>query len=107
MSGSHFCAMTIKPMLLALSFVLLPGIAGAAALAPPGVAACSNCHPKTADAGGETALRPLVGRSASDIVSATTAFRSGHRPATVMGRIAKGFSDSEIAAIAAWYAAQR
>jgi cytochrome c553 len=29
------------------------------------------------------------------------AFRSGQRPATVMDRIAKGFSDDEIRAIAA------
>jgi len=34
------------------------------------------------------------------------AFRSGERPATVMGRIAKGFSDDEIRAIAAWVARQ-
>jgi cytochrome subunit of sulfide dehydrogenase len=30
------------------------------------------------------------------------AFRQGARPATVMDRIAKGFSDAEIAAIAEW-----
>jgi cytochrome c553 len=30
------------------------------------------------------------------------AFRSGGRPSTVMGRIAKGFTDTEIQAIAAW-----
>jgi cytochrome c553 len=35
------------------------------------------------------------------------AFRDGKRPATVMDRIAKGFSDAEIAAIAAWYAEQK
>jgi cytochrome c553 len=34
-------------------------------------------------------------------------FRSGQRPATVMGRIAKGFSDDEIKAIAAWWSSQR
>jgi len=33
-------------------------------------------------------------------------FRSGQRPSTVMGRIAKGFSDEEIRAIAGWLAAQ-
>jgi sulfide dehydrogenase cytochrome subunit len=33
-------------------------------------------------------------------------FRSGQRPSTVMGRIAKGFSDDEIQAIAAWLAVQ-
>ena len=35
------------------------------------------------------------------------AFRAGERPATVMDRIAKGFSDDEMRAIAAWYAAQK
>jgi len=34
------------------------------------------------------------------------AFQSGERPSTVMGRIAKGFSEDEIRAIAAWLAAQ-
>ena len=34
------------------------------------------------------------------------AFRSGARPATVMDRIAKGFSEPEAAAIATWFATQ-
>ena len=34
-------------------------------------------------------------------------FRSGQVPATVMNRIAKGFTDDEIKAIAAWYGAQK
>jgi cytochrome subunit of sulfide dehydrogenase len=34
-------------------------------------------------------------------------FRSGERSSTVMGRIAKGFSDDEMQAIASWLAAQR
>ena len=34
-------------------------------------------------------------------------FRSGQRAGTVMDRIAKGFTDEEIQAIAAWYATQR
>jgi cytochrome c553 len=33
-------------------------------------------------------------------------FRSGQRPATVMDRIAKGFSDDEIEAIEAWFVMQ-
>ena len=33
-------------------------------------------------------------------------FKSGARPATVMGRIAKGFDDAEIDAIAQWLGAQ-
>jgi cytochrome c553 len=35
------------------------------------------------------------------------AFRSGQRPATVMDRIAKGFTAEDVQAIAAWYAARR
>jgi len=34
-------------------------------------------------------------------------FRDGSLPATVMNRIAKGFSDDESRAIAAWLAAQK
>jgi cytochrome c553 len=91
-------------MLLALSLLAPAASANAASLAPPGVAACSNCHPRS---GGDAALKPLGGRDAPEIVAAVAAFRDGTRPATVMGRIAKGFSDDEITAIAAWYAAQR
>jgi cytochrome c553 len=35
------------------------------------------------------------------------AFRAGQRPAAVMDRIARGFTDDEIKAIAAWYGAQK
>jgi len=48
----------------------------------------------------------LIGRPAADITTAMEQFRAGQRPATVMDRIAKGFSQAEAAAIAAWYAAQ-
>jgi cytochrome c553 len=48
---------------------------------------------------------PLAGEAPATIVAAVRAFRSGQRPATVMDRIAKGFSDDEIAAIAASYGA--
>jgi sulfide dehydrogenase cytochrome subunit len=34
-------------------------------------------------------------------------FRAGKRVASVMDRIARGFSDAEVEAIAAWYASQK
>jgi cytochrome c553 len=98
--------MTIKRMFLAFSLMVPAASAGAVSLAPAGVAACSNCHPK-AGGSGANVLPVLAGRDAAGIVAAMTAFRGGAGSATVMGRIAKGFSDDEIAAIAAWYAAQR
>jgi len=49
----------------------------------------------------------LVGRNPAEIVTAMEAFRSGQKPATVMDRIAKGFPEAEIRAIADWFGAQR
>jgi cytochrome c553 len=73
--------------------------------APPGAASCSGCHP--ADRLGESNVPSLIGRNPPDVVAAMAAFKSGQLPSTVMGRIAKGFSDEEIKAIAAWYGAQK
>jgi cytochrome c553 len=51
------------------------------------------------------AIPSLQGLSAADIETAMTAFRTGAREATVMDRIAKGFSDEDIRTIAEWLAA--
>jgi cytochrome subunit of sulfide dehydrogenase len=76
-----------------------------AADAPPGASSCSGCHPDRANV--DTPVPRLIGQNPAAIVAAMQAFRSGARPATVMDRIAKGFNDDEIKAIATWYAAQR
>jgi cytochrome c553 len=81
------------------------GPAAAIDVAPPGAAACSGCHPISRWAG--TPFTRLVGRNAADIIAAMQEFRAGKRPGTIMDRIAKGFTDDEIKAIAAWYAAQK
>ena len=44
---------------------------------------------------------------AAAIVKGLQDFRAGARPGTVMDRIAKGFTDAEMQAIAAWYASQK
>jgi cytochrome c553 len=90
---------------LALLASLVGPANAAAAEAPPGASSCSGCHAASAEV--QTPVPRLVGRPAVDIVTAMEAFRLGQRPGTVMDRIAKGFSESEIAAIAAWYAAQK
>ena len=89
----------------ALVLALIDYAAAGPADAPPGALACSGCHPagRTAD----TTVPRLNGRNPADIVTAMEAFKSGQLPSTVMGRIAKGFSDDEVKAIAAWYGAQK
>jgi sulfide dehydrogenase cytochrome subunit len=89
----------------ALVFALTVSSFARAADAPPGALSCSGCHPNAA--GVETPAGRIIGLSASDISAAMTDYRAGKRPASIMDRIAKGFSDDEIAAIAAWYAARK
>jgi cytochrome c553 len=48
-----------------------------------------------------------TGLSAHDIETAMDQFRTGARNATLMNRIAKGFSDDELRALAEWAAAQK
>lgn len=79
---------------------LLAAAAMPAAAAPPGAFSCGGCHP----AASEGAIPSLAGRGAGEIVADMLAFRDGTRPATVMDRIAKGFSNEETRAIADWIA---
>ena len=83
---------------------LMMASAAAAADAPPGATACSGCHANAT--GVDTTAPRLIGMKAADIKAAMLAFRTGSRPATVMDRISKGFSEPEIGAIANWYATQ-
>jgi len=80
--------------------VAMLALALGAAAPPPGASSCSGCH------GGVAPVPVLAGRDAAEIVTALDAFRAGTKQATVMDRIAKGFSDQEIKAIAAWWAGQ-
>ena len=92
--------------IIAAATILLAsaGLARAADV-PPGAAACSGCH--AASPRVDTAIPPLTGRPAAEIAEQMVAYKSGQRPGTIMDRIAKGFSDDEIRAIAAWYESQK
>ena len=94
----------ILSVLLLLGWSTMPVAVGAAD-APPGATACSGCHALNAAA--ETPVPKIHGRPAIDTIAAMEQFRSGAKPSTVMDRIAKGFTDDETRAIAAWLAAQK
>jgi cytochrome subunit of sulfide dehydrogenase len=91
--------------ILAATVMLTVSSMASAADAPPGASSCSGCHPATV--GVATPVPRLNGRDAAQIITAMTEFRTGKRPATVMDRIAKGFTDDETKAIAAYFAAQK
>lgn len=99
----------MRGILAGMAFLAFGGTSRAAEAsplqAPPGALSCSGCH---AARGGDPGLLPrLAGRPASETTAAVAAFRSGERAGTLMGRIAKGFSDEEIKAIAVWLEAQK
>lgn len=89
----------------AATLALIAAAMAASPESPVGAASCSGCHPVRP--GVQSAVPRLTGRNPADIVAQMRAFRSGQRAATVMDRIAKGYSDAEVEAIAAWYAAQQ
>jgi cytochrome subunit of sulfide dehydrogenase len=94
------------PVILGIATIAASsGPALAASEPPPGAASCSGCH--TSGAAAASSVSRVYGRDAGDIMTAMTGFRDGSLPATVMTRIAKGFSDDELRAIAAWLAAQK
>jgi sulfide dehydrogenase cytochrome subunit len=98
--------MKTLPALLAIATIAVSGPkVMAASMPPPGAASCSGCH-ATGTASTSSVPR-LHGRDAGEITTAMNGFRDGSLPATVMNRIAKGFSDDEVRAIAAWLAAQK
>ncbi|MEA3192013.1 MAG: cytochrome subunit of sulfide dehydrogenase [Betaproteobacteria bacterium] len=68
--------------------------------------ACAICH-GTDGRGDGKVLPPLAGMPREHIASQMRAFRDGQRPATVMHQIAKGYTDEQIDALAAWFAAQK
>jgi cytochrome c553 len=72
---------------------------------PPGAMSCSGCHAISRSV--ESAVPRLVGRPAAELAAALRDFKKGEREPTVMGRIARGFSDAEIDALAAFFAARK
>jgi cytochrome subunit of sulfide dehydrogenase len=94
-----------KAVAAAIGLASIAAAVVAAAEPPAGAAACSGCHPTSSRV--STPVPRLVGLDRAAIVRAMQDFRSGQRTGTIMDRLAKGFTDDEIQAIAAWYATQR
>ena len=67
---------------------------------------CAPCHGTNGRAAEGSPLPRLAGRHADAIVEEMRSFRDGKRESTLMHQIAKGYSDAEISAIAAWFARQ-
>jgi cytochrome c553 len=84
--------------------LLLLAAPAAADAPPPGASSCSGCHAMPVREG--AAIPSLAGLDAGRIAAALLAYRRGEGAPTVMNRIARGFTEAEIRAIADWIAAR-
>jgi len=100
-------AVAAAAALAALAAPLPAAATDAAALRVAALAAtCANCHGTQGHAVPGSVVPGLAGAPAGFVLDQLKAFRSGAKPATVMHQIAKGYSDAQLAQIAAYFAAQ-
>lgn len=64
--------------------------------------ACAGCHGTLGVSAGPNMPR-LAGQTRQHILDAMHEFRRGARPSTIMGRLARGYDDAELSALADFY----
>lgn len=66
---------------------------------------CAACHGTNGQLGDEF-FKPLAGMPVQQFVRTMTDFREGRRASTLMGHVAKGFTDADLKAMGEFFAAQ-
>lgn len=101
--------MTFHPAALAAALLVSSGampVRAMDALQVRGMAAaCAGCHGTegVAQAGNAS----LAGANQEALLTQLMDFKTGQRPATLMHQIAKGYSDAQLGALAAYFSAQK
>ena len=102
----------MKPLLLSVlaTAALALGAGAAQAQTDPlqvrsWAAACASCHGTNGKA--QPGNEPLAGQNKDEMMKKLMDFKSGAKPATIMHQLAKGYTDEQLAAITAWFAAQK
>jgi len=102
--------MKLKTRLAGLAMVAGCTLSGAALAAPPTPEmisfACAGCHGTNGGSAGLT-MPTLATQSKTAIVEAMKKFKSGERPSSIMGRLAKGYSDADFAAMGDFFSKQK
>lgn len=102
-------ALRPRRILPALAFGLLATTASAQdpPLALRSLAAtCAQCHGTDGRAAADSLVPALAGQPAEQLLARLTAFRNGSVGATVMTQIARGYSEAQLRALAAYFAAR-
>ncbi len=89
---------------LSLTFLTAPPATAETTSGAVLVNTCFSCHGTDGKSAGD--MPTIAGKSEKFIVDKLKHFKKGALEATVMNRIAKGFNDDELAAIAKFFAAK-
>ena len=88
-----------------LAYVMVPSIAFPQSINGAMLGnTCAGCHGTFGDAE-NVKIPPLAGLDAAQFVTTMQAYRDGSQSGTIMNRIARAYSDAEIDAMAAYFAA--
>ncbi|HEY2863606.1 MAG TPA: c-type cytochrome [Casimicrobiaceae bacterium] len=99
---------TLLPYVFAGAFGVCTGFPGVAAADESGrdiAANCATCHHGDSRAGAP--VPSLAGMDKAALVRRVREFRDGVRPSTIMKELAKGYTDAQIEAAAAYLATQK
>ena len=89
---------------MAMTLLFLSGSAQADALQVRSMAAsCSGCHGTHGVA--QPGMVSLAGEPQVELLKKMLDFKTGKKPATLMHQLAKGYSDDQLAQLAAYFAA--
>jgi cytochrome c553 len=90
------------------------GLAGAAQAQSPEAlnlrslaASCAQCHGTDGRSAAGSAVPPIAGMPRDYLQAQLKAFKAGGRPSTVMGQLAKGFSDAQLEQLADYFSRQK
>jgi sulfide dehydrogenase cytochrome subunit len=89
----------------ALAAALAAGAAAAQDAAPPIAQGCAGCHGQKGEGMGPVVA--IAGYDREAFLDVWAAFRANERPATIMNRIARGYTEAEVAELADYFAALR
>jgi sulfide dehydrogenase cytochrome subunit len=68
-------------------------------------AACANCH--GTNGASQQGMPNLAGQQRTYLAQQMQDFKTGKRPATIMHQLAKGYTDEQIDALAAYFSSQK
>ena len=100
-----FAAASTASVAALLAFAPPAALAQDANLGRNLAATCANCHGTNGNARGD--MKQLAGMPAEKMLAMLADFKNGNQPATIMHQLTKGYSEEQVKAVAAYFAAQK